>query len=538
MKKEIVFGKDAREKLMEGVDLLTDAVVSTLGPGGRNVILQQEHGVPISTKDGVSVAKAVVLEDSLQNLGAVMVKQASIKTADRAGDGTTTATLLARELYKESLRLVSDQKVNAVGLKKEIDQAVVEVTKYLEKSSKGITSDEQIRQIATVSANNDQEIGNIIATAVEKVGREGLITVEESNTGDTYLETVEGMQFNRGYKSHYFVTDNNTMQSMLKEPLILITDRRLQQVKELLPILEGCASQGKSLLIIAEDIDGEALSTLIVNKGRGILNVVAVKAPEFGDRRKALLEDIAILTGGQVVSQEKGMRLDRFDSAWLGKAKKVTVSKEQTTIVDAGGEEDQILRRIEELKSQIDLTTSLYEKEILQDRLARFAGGVAVIRVGGNTEMEIKEKKDRIEDALHATKVGFQGGILPGGGTALLKAAEYLEQFPFTSGKKVVQSAIRKPFEYILLNSGKEESDIYAIKHGVLNSEEFWTGYNVRTEQYVDMLEDGIIDPLKVTKLALEHAASVAGTLLTTQAVVLRPEKKKDSSDINDLMGM
>lgn len=538
MKKEIVFGKDAREKLMEGVDLLTDAVVSTLGPGGRNVILQQEHGVPVSTKDGVSVAKAVVLEDPLQNLGAVMVKQASIKTADRAGDGTTTATLLARELYRNSLQLVSNQQVNAVELKKEIDQAVVEVTKYLEENSEAITSDEQVRQIATVSANNDQEVGNLIATAVEKVGREGLITVEESNTGDTYLETVEGMQFNRGYKSHYFVTDNSTMQSVLKDPLILITDRRLQQVKELLPILEACATQGKSLLVIAEDIDGEALSTLIVNKGRGILNTVAVKAPEFGDRRKALLEDIAILTGGQVVSQEKGMRLDRFDPTWLGKAKKVTVSKEQTTIVDAGGEEEKITQRIEELKSQIDLSTSLYEKELLQDRLARFAGGVAILHIGGNTEMEIKEKKDRVEDALHATKVGFQGGILPGGGVALLKAADYLNQFPDSPGKKVVQSAIRKPFEQILLNSGKEEMEIFKIKHQVLGSEKFWDGYNARTGLEVDMLEDGIIDPLKVTRLALENAASVAGTLLTTQAVVLKPEKKKDSSDFNDLIGM
>jgi len=425
MAKNISFSKDARNKLADGVDKLANAVTATLGPSGRNVIIEQDMGMPVSTKDGVTVAKSIELKDKVENLGAQIVKQASIKTAEQAGDGTTTSTLLAQSILTEGLDRMK-QGSNAVDIKRGIDEAVKHITGYLSTESKDITDEEQLKQVATISANNDTEVGELISTAMDKVGQDGVVTIEESKTGDTYLETVEGIQFDRGYKSPYFVTDNNSMQAVLQDPLILITDKGLTQVKELLPILEGVSNQNKSLLIIADNIGGEALSTLVVNKMRGILNCVAVQAPEFGDRKKAVLEDIAILTGGKVVSSEKGMRLDKFDPSWLGSANKVTVGKDTTTIIDAKGSEEEIESRIDQIKKQIDDSNSPFEKETLQSRLAKFVGGVAIVHVGGHTEVEMKEKKDRVDDALHATKAAIEEGILPGGGTALLRAAQWL----------------------------------------------------------------------------------------------------------------
>ena len=533
MSKQISFSKEAREKLLSGVDQLADAVVCTLGPSGRNVFIQQQGGNPTSTKDGVTVAKEVVLEDPIENTGAQAVKQVAIESARLAGDGTTTATLLAREIYKQGLAEL--QNANAVEVKRGIDIATKAVIEYLrEKYSKEVTEEEQIKQVATISGNNDPEVGNLIATAMEKVGRDGLVTIEESKTGETYLETVEGMQFNRGYKSPYFVTDNNTMTAVLNNPLILITDKRIQHVKEMLPLLESVSQQNKDLLIIADDIDGEALSTLVVNKMRGILRVVAVKAPEFGDKKKAMLEDIAALTGGTVVSEEKGMKLDKFNLEWFGKSRKVTVGKDDTTIVDGKGSEEAITKRIEELKEQIDNTVSPYEKEILQDRLAKLIGGVAMIHVGGHTEVEMKEKKDRVDDALHATKAALQEGILPGGGIALLNASFSLVDNPLLAqhpdqekGFNIIIKALQKPFKQILANAG-ETSEVIEERVNYIFDNHKWIGFNPRTGEYVNMLEEGIIDPTKVTRLALENAASVAGTMLITECVITNVKEKDE----------
>jgi chaperonin GroEL len=533
MSKQISFSKDAREKLLSGVNQLADAVVCTLGPSGRNVFIQQQGGNPTSTKDGVTVAKEVELEDPIENTGAQAVKQVAIESARLAGDGTTTATLLAREIYSQGLSEL--QNANAVEVKRGIDIATKAVIQYLrENYSKEVTEEEQIKQVATISGNNDPEVGNLIATAMDKVGRDGLVTIEESKTGETYLETVEGMQFNRGYKSPYFVTDNNTMTSVLNNPLILITDKRIQHVKEMLPLLESVSQQNKDLLIIADDIDGEALSTLVVNKMRGILRVVAVKAPEFGDKKKAMLEDIAALTGGTVVSEEKGMKLDKFNLEWFGKSRKVTVGKDDTTIVDGKGSEEAITKRIEELKEQIDNTVSPYEKEILQDRLAKLIGGVAMIHVGGHTEVEMREKKDRVDDALHATKAALQEGILPGGGIALLNASFHLTEHPLVAqhpdqekGFNIIIKALQKPFKQILLNAG-EPADIIEERVDYIYNNHDWTGFNPRTGEYVDMLEEGIIDPTKVTRLALENAASVAGTMLITECVITNIKPKDE----------
>jgi len=540
MSKQISFSKEAREKLLSGVNQLADAVVCTLGPSGRNVFIQQQGGNPTSTKDGVTVAKEVELEDPIENTGAQAVKQVAIESARLAGDGTTTATLLAREIYSQGLSELENS--NAVEIKRGIDIATKAVIKYLrENYSKEVTEEEQIKQVATISGNNDPEVGNLIATAMDKVGRDGLVTIEESKTGETYLETVEGMQFNRGYKSPYFVTDNNTMTAVLNNPLILITDKRIQAIKELLPLLESVSQQNKDLLIIADDIDGEALSTLVVNKMRGILRVVAVKAPEFGDKKKAMLEDIAALTGGTVVSEEKGMKLDKFNLEWFGKSRKVTVGKDDTTIVDGKGTEEAITKRIEELKEQIENTVSPYEIEILQDRLAKLIGGVAMIHVGGHTEVEMKEKKDRVDDALHATKAALEEGILPGGGIALLNAAAHLASIlegdatthpDQEKGINIVMKAIRKPFEQILLNAGETLETIQQIRVDLSQGDE-WQGFNPRIGQYVDMLEQGIIDPTKVTRLALENAASVAGTMLITECVITTIKEKDKQVDID-----
>ena len=542
MSKKISFSDNARNGLANGVNKLADAVTATLGPSGRNVIIEQEMGMPSSTKDGVTVAKSIELKNKVENLGAQIVKQAAIKTAEQAGDGTTTSTLLAQSILQEGLERMNAGS-NAVDIKRGIDEAVESVVGYLEVESKEITDEEQLKQVATISANNDEEVGELISTAMDKVGRDGVVTIEESKTGETYLETVEGMQFNRGYKSPYFVTDNNSMTAVLQDPLILITDKRLNSVKELLPILEGVSQQNKSLLVIADDIDGEALSTMVVNKMRGILPVVAVKAPEFGDRKKSMLEDIAILTDGQVISQEKGMRLDKFQSEWLGKANKVTVTKDTCTIIDAKGKEEDIDQRVNEIKQQIDESNSSFEKEKLQDRLASFIGGVAIVHVGGNTEVEMKEKKDRVEDALHATKAALEEGILPGGGIALLNAASVLtdslqnelDDSPLPEGDTltgydIVINACERPFYKILENAGYPNEEIGEIEEYIKVNGEFWFGYNPREEDYFDMFKEGIIDPTKVTRLALQNAASVAGTLLITEAVVSKGKVKKDTA--------
>ena len=545
MSKKITFSKDARNKLADGVDKLADAVTATLGPSGRNVIIEQDMGMPVSTKDGVTVAKSIELKDRVENLGAQIVKQASIKTAEQAGDGTTTSTLLAQSILNDGLDRMKAGS-NAVDIKRGIDKAVKTVVMYLQGESKDITDEEQLKQVATISANNDTEVGELISTAMDKVGQDGVVTIEESKTGETYLETVEGMQFDRGYKSPYFVTDNNTMTAVLQNPLILITDKRLSSIKELLPILEGVSQQNKSLLVIADDIDGEALSTMVVNKMRGILPVVAVKAPDFGDRKKAVLEDIATLTGGTVISTEKGMRLEKFDVKWLGSANKVTVGKDATTIIDAKGDEEAITQRIEEIKTQIDETVSPYEKENLQNRLAKFMGGVAVVHVGGHTEVEMKEKKDRVDDALHATKAALEEGILPGGGIALLNASQMLTSQPGDEtgdeevGFEIIASALQRPFAKILENAGKSAQNIEDLKDRILSEGDFWFGFNPREEDFFNMFKEGIIDPTKVTRLALENAASVAGTLLITEAVVSKGKEKKDLGggiDPNMLMG-
>ena len=534
MSKKITFSKDARNKLASGVDQLANAVTATLGPSGRNVIIEKDMGNPVSTKDGVTVAKSIELKDKVENLGAQIVKQAAIKTADYAGDGTTTSTLLAQSILHEGIDHMSAGS-NAVDIKRGIDNATSKITDFLSDTSKDITDEVQLEQIATISANNDKEVGKLISTAMDKVGRDGVVTIEESKTGETYLETVEGMQFDRGYKSPYFVTDNNSMTSVLKDPFILIVDKRLNQVKELLPILEAVSQQNKSLLIIAEDIDGEALSTMVVNKMRGILACAAVKAPDFGDRRKAIMEDIAELTGGQVVSSERGMRLEKFDTEWLGRANKATISKESTTIIDAQGSEESINQRISLLKDLIEESQSPFEKENLQNRLAKFIGGVAVVNVGGHTEIEMKEKKDRVEDALHATKAALEEGVLPGGGVALCNAAmkltheiDSVENEDERKGYDIIINACEQPFYKILSNAGYTKDSIADIELKIKETGDEWEGYNPRADKYVNMFTEGIIDPTKVTRLALENAASVAGTLLISEAVVSKGKEKEN----------
>ena len=487
MKKQIKIGSEARKKLVEGIDKLADAVVSTLGPNGRNVIFTDGYTVS-STKDGVTVAKQIEsVEDPYENLGVNMLKQAAIQTSNKAGDGTTTSTLLARELVKNGVQRLNDG-ANAVEIKRGIDSAVEEVLKELKSNVESISSESQLEQIATISANNDPKVGKLISRAIEKVGKEGVVHIEESKTGETYLEVVEGLQFNRGYKSPYFVTNNNTMSATLKDAYVLIADHRFTQVKELLPILEGVSNTNKSLLIIAEDIDGEALATLIVNKMRGTLKVVAVKAPDFGDRRKLILEDIAVLTGGTVFDKDKGMKLDKFNWEWFGSAQTITVTKEDTTIIDGGGTEENILQRAEELSSQIEKSETPFEMEKLQERLAKFSGGVAVVHVGGSTETEMKETKDRVDDALHATKAALEEGIVPGGGIALMYSRKVLEKSMKNKmsdstkfGYKLVYDACSKPFLQILVNAGYSEVDASMIAMNDLKGcKDFWTGYNIK----------------------------------------------------------
>jgi chaperonin GroEL len=535
MSKQVTLGKTSRESLVKGIDTLADAVVSTLGPNGRNVVIAN-NGFPQSTKDGVTVAKSITLKDPNQELGVQLVKQAAIKTAEKAGDGTTTSTLLAREMIKAGLTALNNNE-NAVQIKRDIDSTVSEVVSNLKNNiSEDISGEVQLEQIATISANNDPETGKLIATAIDKVGMEGVVHIEESRTGETYLETVEGLQFGRGYKSPYFVTDNNSMTATLDNPLILIADQKLTQVKELLPVLEAVSAQAKSLLIIAEDIDNEALATLIVNKMRGTMKVCAVKAPDFGDRRKLVLEDIAITTGGVVFDKQKGMKLDKFSWEWFGEARTVTVEKEQTTIVDGKGGIEQIEARVEELQQQIDKATTPFEIEKLQERLAKFTGGVAIIHVGGNTETEMKEKKDRVDDALHATKAAIEEGIVPGGGVALLYASSGLEGK--TTGAKIVIQACSKPFNQILVNAGFDKVKGQILADNLTNSgNDAWAGFNIKTDEIVSMKEAGIIDPTKVARTALENAASVAGTVLLTECTVVdEPSDEPKQPEIDPAM--
>ena len=538
MSKIIETGSDSRTKLLSGVNQLANAVVTTLGPNGRNVVIAQQGGnLPQSTKDGVTVAKTVTLKDPVENLGAQMVKQAAVQTGDSAGDGTTTSTLLAKELIAEGMNHTNlSQKHNAVAIKRGMDKTAKEIVKHLKEMSTDIASEDQIKQVATISANNDEEVGNLIAAAMDKVGREGVVTVEESKSYETTLETVEGMQFDRGYKSPYFVTDNSSMQSQLDDPYILLYDGKISAVKELLPILESVSQQNKSMLIIAEDIDGEALAAMIVNKMRGILKCCAVKAPDFGERRTHILEDIATLTGGTLISKQKGMRLDKATFDQLGTCRGVTIEKEKTTIVDGNGTEETITARLEEIKDQIDRAESPYAVEQLQNRLAKMAGGVAVINVGGFTETEMKEKKDRVDDALHATRAALDEGIVSGGGIALLEAKSKCSlklEGDEKIGSEILLNAIEKPFIQILKNAGidKYHSILAAVEHD-------FKGYNIQTGTYVDMIEEGIIDPTKVTRTALENAVSVAGTMLITECTIVDDPEKDKEADPMSMMGM
>jgi len=544
MSKQIEFGSEARAKLVAGIDKLADAVVATMGPSGRNVVFGDPMKGIRSTKDGVSVAKEITLEDAVEDLGAQMVKQAAIKTADIAGDGTTTSTLIARELIKEGVKGL-DKGRNSVQIKRGIDQAVSEVIENVKNNiSEKITSEDQLKQIASISANNDVEIGNLIAAAFDKVGKEGVVSIEESKTHETTLEVVEGLQFDRGYKSPYFVTDNNSMQANLDNPDILLYDGRITNVKDMVKILEGCSTQNKSLVVIAEDIDSEALAVMIVNKMRGTLKCCAIKAPDFGERRTHILEDIAVLTGATVISPQKGHRLDKATHEMLGKARGVTVTKEKTTIVDGEGSEESINLRLDEIKSQIERAETPFAIEKLQERLGKMAGGVAVINVGGHTETEMREKKDRVEDAMHATRAAIDEGVVPGGGIAFLYGRAAIgyngESEDFNFGKEIVYKALSKPFTQILTNSGIEENEANFLSYNLKSNREddVWAGYNIETQEEANMKENGVIDPFKVTRIALENAASVAGTILLTEAAIIDTPKENDNNEEMPQMGM
>ena len=530
MSKIISFDVEARSALKRGVDQLADAVKVTLGPKGRNVIIDKKFGSPTVTKDGVTVAKEIELEDPIENLGAQTLKEVASKTSDIAGDGTTTATVLAQAIVREGLKNVTAG-ANPMDLKRGIDIAVNAICEELKSMKKEVTGKKEIAQVGTISANNDEAIGNLIADAMEKVGKDGVITVEEAKGIETSLDVVEGMQFDRGYLSPYFVTDQESMESILDNPYILITDKSITAIKELLPTLEKVAQTGRSLLIISDDIQGEALATLVVNKLRGTIKVAAVKSPGFGDRRKSMLDDIAILTNGSVISDEKGLKLDTVTIEHLGSAKKVTVDKENTTIVEGAGSSDEIKKRITEIKAQIEKTTSNYDREKLQERLAKLSGGVAVLKIGASTEVEMKEKKARIEDALHATRAAVEEGIVPGGGVAYLRASKVLDGIVTLNqdqetGLQIIRRAIEEPLRQIVENAGKEGS---VIVNAVKNVSDVSHGYNARTDEYGDMFEQGVIDPAKVSRVVLQNAASVASLLLTTEATIVdKPTKKTD----------
>ena len=543
---ETTFGTELKNKLLEGVQKLNNSVASTLGPAGRTVLIKEQYGEIKVTKDGVTVAKAFQeLEDQTESIGAELAKKVSTKCANEVGDGTTTSTVLATAILEEGIRQINDGS-NPVNIKKGIDEAVTTVVNRLKEMSTEITDDTQIKEVATISGNNDIEIGNLISTALDKVGRDGIVTIEESKTGETSLEIVEGMQFDRGFKSPYFVTDNNSMSAILDDPYVLIYDGKITQASELINVLNKASGESKPILIVAEDIDGEALATLIVNKMRGTVRVVAVKAPEFGDRRTMALEDLATVTGGQVLSKNKGHKLDKMSpiqfNELLGSARKVTVEKETTTIIDGKGGEEAITARAEEIKTQLDNASSAFEKEKLQERLGKLIGGVAIINVGGNSELEIREKKDRVEDALFATKAALDEGIIIGGGTALLYAANVIntisENKDIAIGRRIVKSAIQEPFLKILNNAGHEVNDVRFASYGLSSADpNFWLGLDYKNLEMVNFKELGIIDPKKVTRIALENAASIAGTILTTESVVY--EKRTDKEEeTNPMAGM
>jgi|TARA_R110002049_G_scaffold295830_1_gene483485 chaperonin GroEL len=543
---ETSFGTDLKNKLLEGVQKLNNSVASTLGPAGRTVLIKDDTGEIKITKDGVTVARAFKeLEDQTESIGAELAKKVSTKCANEVGDGTTTSTVLATAILEEGIRQINEGS-NPVNIKKGIDEAVSTVVNRLKEMSTEITDDSQIKEVATISGNNDPEIGNLISTALDKVGRDGIVTIEESKTGETSLEIVEGMQFDRGFKSPYFVTDNNTMQAVLDDPYVLIFDGRITQASELINVLNKASGESKSILIVAEDIDGEALATLIVNKMRGTVKVVAVKAPEFGDRRTMALEDLATVTGGQVLSKNKGHKLDKMSpiqfNELLGSARKVSVEKETTTIIDGKGGEEAITTRAEEIKIQLDNANSAFEKEKLQERLGKLIGGVAIINVGGNSEIEIKEKKDRVEDALFATKAALDEGIIIGGGTALVYASNIInvisENKDIATGRRIVKTAIQEPFLKILSNAGHETNDVRFASYGLSSADpNFWLGLNFKNLEMVNFKELGIIDPKKVTRIALENAASIAGTILTTESVVYEKRTDKEEEQ-NPMAGM
>ena len=527
MAKLIEYDSEARAKLKKGVDKLANAVKVTLGPKGRNVILEKKFGAPTVTKDGVSVAKEIELEDPVENMGAQMVREVASKTSDIAGDGTTTATVLAQAIYREGLRNVTAG-ANPMDLKRGIDLAVEKVVAFLKSISRDVEGRNEIAQVGAISANNDKAIGELIADAMDKVGKDGVITVEEAKGTETGLEVVEGMQFDRGYLSPYFVTNTESMEAILEDPYILIHDKKISAMKDLLPILEKVAQQGKALLIIAEDLEGEALATLVVNKIRGTLKIAAVKAPGFGDRRKAMLEDIAVLTGGTVISEERGFKLENATVSYLGTAKKVNIDKDNTTIVEGAGKSEDIKKRINEIKAQIDKTTSDYDKEKLQERLAKLSGGVAVLKIGASTEVEMKEKKARVEDALHATRAAVEEGIVAGGGVAFVRAISKLEKLEGenldqTTGIKIISKALEEPLRQIVDNAGLEGSVVLQkVKEG---KDDY--GFNAFSEKYENLMKAGVIDPTKVSRTALENASSVSALLITTEAVVFEKKEKE-----------
>ena len=525
MAKQVIHGEESRAAILRGVNQLADAVKITLGPKGRNVVLDKKFGSPTITKDGVTVAKEIELKDSMENMGAQMVREVASKTSDIAGDGTTTATVLAQAIFREGVKTVAAG-ANPMALKRGIEKAVKRATKEIERLAKPVKGD-MIAQVGTISANGDRTIGELIAKAMDSVGKDGVITVEESRTMETTLEVVDGMQFDRGYLSPYFVTDPERMEAVLDNPFILINEKKISSMKDLLPLLEQVAKLGKPLLIIAEDVEGEALATLVVNKLRGTLNVAAVKAPGFGDRRKAMLEDIAIMTGGKVISEDLGIKLENVQVDDLGRAKKITIDKDNTTVVDGGGNDTDVQGRVKTLKAQIEDSTSDYDREKMQERLAKLVGGVAVIRVGAATETELKEKKARVEDAMHATRAAVEEGIVPGGGVALVRAAKALEKFRANEegegdadeqiGVNIVKRALEEPLRQIVQNAGKEGA---VIVEKVRESKKDSYGFNAATEQFEDLVESGVIDPAKVTRSALQNAASIAGLMLTTEALI------------------
>jgi chaperonin GroEL len=530
MAKNINYNVEARDALKRGVDKLANAVKVTLGPRGRNVVIEKSFGAPMVTKDGVTVAKEIELEDKVENMGAQMVREVASKTSDNAGDGTTTATVLAQAIVTAGLKNVTAG-ANPMEIKRGIEKAVAAIVAELKTISRDIDSRNEIAQVGTISANNDEAIGNLIADAMEKVGKDGVITVEEAKGTETYLDTVEGMQFDRGYLSPYFVTNSENMTTEMDNPFILIYDKKVSSMKDLLPVLEKVIQTGRPLLIIAEDVEGEALATLVVNKLRGTLKIAAVKAPGFGDRRKAMLEDIAILTGGTVISEERGYKLENATMDYLGQAARITIDKDNTVVVDGKGKSDDIKARVNQIKAQIENTTSDYDREKLQERLAKLSGGVAVLYIGAASEVEMKEKKDRVDDALHATRAAVEEGIVPGGGVALLRTAHVLDTLKADTadekvGFDIIRRAIEAPLRIIAANAGVEGSIVVQkVKEGKGNF-----GYNARTEVYEDLVKAGVIDPTKVTRTALENAASVAGLLLTTEAVI--SEKPKDKEDM------